>query len=141
MFLFDSCEETRNEKTTYRSFHRKSDQMTETDCRIFLSFYQSMAMSNSPEQREMCAFNFPVGNALTEGCNFCSRWNEYTISTFAQAIVSCVGADGYERNRLHRILDAMAMDENKIVRRRIAGGLHEVGRQSRRICYESRNKT
>ncbi|KAJ3047170.1 Serine/threonine-protein phosphatase 4 regulatory subunit 4, partial [Rhizophlyctis rosea] len=69
------------------------DQMTETDARTFLTFYQSMAMSNSPEQREM---------------------------------LTCVGADGYDRNRLNRVLEAMSNDDSKIVRRRIAGGLHEV---------------
>ncbi|KAJ3039534.1 Serine/threonine-protein phosphatase 4 regulatory subunit 4 [Rhizophlyctis rosea] len=77
------------------------DHMSDSDWKFFLTFYQSLASSTVPKQREMCAFNFP-------------------------AIVCCVGIEGYDRYKLGRILDSLALDDCKVVRRRMAGGLHEV---------------
>ncbi|KAJ3295474.1 Serine/threonine-protein phosphatase 4 regulatory subunit 4, partial [Borealophlyctis nickersoniae] len=77
------------------------DQMSDSDTKWFVGFFQSIAASAVPEQREMCAFNFP-------------------------AILKCVGAEGWDAFKLYRTFDSLATDECVAVRRRIAGGFHEV---------------
>ncbi|KAI9090280.1 armadillo-type protein [Phlyctochytrium arcticum] len=78
-------------------------QIPDSDMKFFVNFYLSLISKGDASTREMCAFNYP---ALVK-----------VMSTLPQ---------GFESYKLDSAFEQLVNDQNEIVRRKVAAGLHEV---------------
>lgn len=81
----------------------QKDVISEADMKYFMNFYYLLSVSNSLEERCLCAYNFP-------------------------AITQCIGVTDFESFKLDQIIVQLVYDADPEVREILSAGLHEVAK-------------